>query len=226
MRHPEHDHFSIAEMLELEQHHMMPMPEPFDGYVEHVARVSSTCLVAVHRNRYSVPCELAGQLVSTRLYPEQALVSAHDAVVAEHLRAFDRGQTVYDWRHYIALAQRNPGVPIADMPAALLRFERIDASPGRGPCDGASAGRSAGGRARCGPGGRGTGAGKRRHGRHGERRARVNIVARLTAAPAPEYVETTLMLSEPPRADTDGRGSGPRSSGTAPNARRDRPSQR
>ena len=30
------------------------------GYVERSAKVSSTCLVAVARNRYSVPCELAG----------------------------------------------------------------------------------------------------------------------------------------------------------------------
>jgi hypothetical protein len=49
--------------------HLMPMPTPFDGYVEKPARVSSTCLVTVARNRYSVPCELAGQMVSTRLYP-------------------------------------------------------------------------------------------------------------------------------------------------------------
>ncbi|MDO8318701.1 hypothetical protein [Rhodoferax sp.] len=45
------------------------LPSVFDGYVERSAKVSSTCLVAVERNRYSVPCELAGQRVSTRLYP-------------------------------------------------------------------------------------------------------------------------------------------------------------
>lgn len=44
-------------MLELERPHLMPMPVLFDGYVEKPARVSSTCLVAVARNRYSVPCE-------------------------------------------------------------------------------------------------------------------------------------------------------------------------
>jgi len=38
----------------------MPMPTPFDGYVEKPARVSSTCLVSVARNRYSVPCVAAG----------------------------------------------------------------------------------------------------------------------------------------------------------------------
>ena len=57
LRHPQHKAFSIAEMLELEQSHLMPMPVVFDGYVENPAKVSSTCLVTVARNRYSVPCE-------------------------------------------------------------------------------------------------------------------------------------------------------------------------
>ena len=42
----------------------------------------STCLVAVARNRYSVPCELVGQMVSTRLYPTRVVVVAGDAIVA------------------------------------------------------------------------------------------------------------------------------------------------
>jgi hypothetical protein len=62
----------------------MALPEPFDGYVEKPARVSSTCLVAVARNRYSVPCELAGQVLSTRLYPGTVVMVADDAVVASH----------------------------------------------------------------------------------------------------------------------------------------------
>jgi transposase len=61
LRHPQHKAFSIAEMLELEQSHLMPMPVAFDGYVENPAKVSSTCLVTVARNRYSVPCEWAGR---------------------------------------------------------------------------------------------------------------------------------------------------------------------
>ncbi|MDH0661300.1 hypothetical protein N5D48_02690 [Pseudomonas sp. GD03858] len=51
---------SVAEVLELERAELMPVPAPFDGYVERPARVSSTCLVSVGRNRYSVPCEYAG----------------------------------------------------------------------------------------------------------------------------------------------------------------------
>jgi hypothetical protein len=38
LRHPEHKAFSVAEMLELERSHLMPMPVAFDGYVENPAR--------------------------------------------------------------------------------------------------------------------------------------------------------------------------------------------
>lgn len=88
---------------------MMLMPTPFDGYVEKSAKVSSTCLVSVDRNRYSVPCEWANHRVSTRLYPSRVYVVAGDLVVASHERASDRGHTCYDWQHYIALVQRKPG---------------------------------------------------------------------------------------------------------------------
>lgn len=126
-RHPEHSQFSVAEMLEHERAHLMSMPEPFDGYVERPARVTSTCLVSVARNRYSVPCELAGQMVSTRLYPTRVVVVANDEVVAQHERLTDRGQTRYDWQHYIPLVQRKPGAlrngaPFADLPPALQQL--------------------------------------------------------------------------------------------------------
>src|SRR5450631_146319 len=97
LRHAEHKEFSVAEMLELEQAEMMPMTAPFDGYGEKLARVSSTCLVSVARNRYSVPCEFAGQRVSTRLYPDRVGIVAGDAVVAGHDRLTDRGHIRYDW---------------------------------------------------------------------------------------------------------------------------------
>jgi hypothetical protein len=91
--------------------------------------VSSTCLVAVSRNRYSVPCELAGQMVSARLYPARVCVVAGDAIVASHERVAERGQVRYDWEHYIPLVQRKPGAlrngaPFADMPAPLLRLKQ------------------------------------------------------------------------------------------------------
>ena len=128
LRHPEHKLFSVADMLEQEQAEMMPMPTPFDGYVEKSARVSSTCLVSVNRNRYSVPCEFAGQRISTRLYPTKVVMVADDTVVASHDRLTERDQIAYDWQHYIPLVGRKPGAlrngaPFADLPASLKQLK-------------------------------------------------------------------------------------------------------
>jgi transposase len=127
--HPDYPGMSIAQAHEHEQPHLMPMPTPFDGYVESAARVSSTCLITVARNRYSVPCHLAGHRVSVRLYPERIVVYADQQVAAEHRRALDRDHTVYDWQHYIPLLERKPGAlrngaPFADMPEPLLALQR------------------------------------------------------------------------------------------------------
>ncbi len=79
MRHPEHQQFSIAEMPEQERAEMMPMPTPFDGYVDKSARVSS--------NRYSVPCELAGQTYTALTRPLD-LLYAPDRQMTPKLRSF------------------------------------------------------------------------------------------------------------------------------------------
>lgn len=80
-------------------------------------------------NRYSVPCEWAGHIVSTRVYPERSDVAAADTVVASHVRLPGSGQTSYDWQHYIELVQRKPGAlrngtPFLDLPAPLLRLRQ------------------------------------------------------------------------------------------------------
>jgi len=129
LRHPQHTQCTLAELLEHERDHLMPMPAPFDGYVEKPARVSSTCLVAVAKNRYSVPCEVAGHWVSARLYPQRVVVVADDNVIAEHERLSNAGQTRYDWQHYVPLVQRKPGAlrngaPFADLPAPLQQLRR------------------------------------------------------------------------------------------------------
>lgn len=128
IRHPEFD-LTIAEMLELELPHLMPMVSPFDGYVEDSGRVSRTCLVAVLRNHYSVPCELAGRLIGKRIYCDRIDITCEDAVVASHRRQFDRGHVSYHWLHYIPLIERKPGAlrngaPFAEMPAPLIRLQR------------------------------------------------------------------------------------------------------
>ena len=206
--HPEHRHFSVAEMLEHERAQLMPMPEPFDGYVEKPARVSRTCLVAVARNRYSVPCELAGQMVSTRLYARRVAVVSNDNVIASHERLSDEGQTRYDWQHYIPLVQRKPGAlrngaPFADLPEPLQKLRQAllrDAGGDRVMAQVLTIVHTAGLEAvlvavelaleSAPPSGRVS------------VEHVVNVLARLNAKPAPQNAATTLKVSQPPLADT------------------------
>ena len=116
-------------MLEQEQALMMPMPAPFDGYVTDQVKVSSTCLVTVQCNRYSVPCEWAGKQVNYRIYPAQICVVAGGSIVATHERLTERCKVRYDWQHYISLVERKPGAlrngaPFADMPTPLLQLRK------------------------------------------------------------------------------------------------------
>ena len=125
--HPQYPGLSVAEVLALEHAEMMPMPAPFDGYVEKPVRVSSTALVSLGRNRYSVPCEFAGRWVSSRLYPTRVDLVADDAVIASHARLLDRDQVSYDWQHYLPLIERKPGAlrngaPFADLPRPLRQL--------------------------------------------------------------------------------------------------------
>jgi len=204
LRHPEHKEFSVAEMLDLERSEMMPMPTPFDGYVEKMARVSSTCLVTISRNRYSVPCELVGQWVSTRLYPTRVNVVADDVFVASHERMTERNQIRYDWQHYIPLVARKPGAlrngaPFADMPMPLqqLRQGLLRRTGGDKvmaqvlaavPAAGLDAVLTAVSLVLE------SGVLSIEH--------VLNVLARLNASPPPACVETSLQLSEAPVANT------------------------
>ena len=204
LRHTEYGDLTIAEMLEHEQPSLMPMVTPFDGYVETLGKVSSTCLVIFDRCRYSAPCELVGQMVSIRIYPERLDFVAHDTVMASHVRCFERNQTRYDWQHYIPLIERKPGAlrngaPFADLPDPLLRLRSLLLKREGGdrimakvltavPKAGLesvlvavevvleSANLSA---------------------EHVE-----NVLNRLKVAPLPEHVETSLKVTEVPIADT------------------------
>ncbi len=112
---------------------LMAMPRPFDGFVEHTKRVSPTCLVHFERNRYSVPASYANRPVSLRVYAHRLVVVAEAQVVCEHARLINRnhrdaGQTVYDWRHYLAVLQRKPGAlrngaPFAELPEGFRRLQ-------------------------------------------------------------------------------------------------------
>jgi transposase len=129
MAHPQWPTMTVAEVLQDERLQLMPMPKPFDGYVEQPVRVSSTSLIHFQRNRYSVPTPYAHRVVSLHIYPETLVLVADGQEIARHGRRFDRHQTIYDWQHYIPLISQKPGAlrngaPFIGMPKALLNLQR------------------------------------------------------------------------------------------------------
>jgi len=107
--HPVQSLRTIAECFAEEQSLLRPITAHFDGYVEQMTRVSSTCLVKVDRNRYSVPAVFAGQAVSVRSTADQVRVVAQNAVIAAHPRVFGRDQLICDPWHYLPVLEKKPG---------------------------------------------------------------------------------------------------------------------
>jgi hypothetical protein len=83
-KHPAYGEQTIAECYEREKQNLRPVQAAFDGYVEQMMRVSSTCLVRVDRNRYSVPTDFAGKIVSVRTSATRIRVVADNREIADH----------------------------------------------------------------------------------------------------------------------------------------------
>ena len=124
---------SVADVWAEERATLMQLPPAFDGFVEHSKRVSPTCLISFERNRYSVPASFANRPVSLRVYPDRLVVAAEGSILCEHVRVIQRShklppQTIYDWRHYLAVIQRKPGAlrngaPFLELPPAFRQLQ-------------------------------------------------------------------------------------------------------
>jgi len=134
LKHPEIKQRTVVDMWEEERPELMSVPTPFDGFVEHSKRVSSTCLITFDRNRYSVPATFANRPISLRIYADRLVIVAEAQVIAEHQRVFTRdhshmAKTIYDWRHYLAVVQRKPGAlrngaPFKELPTVFKKLQK------------------------------------------------------------------------------------------------------
>ncbi|KMO28227.1 transposase, partial [Methylobacterium variabile] len=129
--HPEQRDLTIWQAFEAERGALVPYAGRFDGFHAVPAAVSSTCLVRFDNNKYSVMAPAIGRPVEVRAYAERIEIRQDGRVVAEHPRAFGRGQTVFDPWHYVPVLARKPGAlrngaPFKDwvLPAALERIRR------------------------------------------------------------------------------------------------------
>lgn len=133
--HPEFKPHTLWQCLQDERLHLMHINSAFDGFIEHSKQVSSTCLVTFENNKYSVPASFANRRVSLRVYPAALHIIAEGRKVTEHLRVFTRdhnapGQVLYNWRHYLLVAQRKPGAlrngaPFQTLPESFKQLQQV-----------------------------------------------------------------------------------------------------
>ena len=107
--HPERQDDTIDAIFEEERGELRPLGRSFDGYVEKVVRVRSTCLVQYDTNRYSVPARFAGRHISLRAYADRVVLVSAQEVIAEHRRRFTRNVSYFEPWHYVPLLERKPG---------------------------------------------------------------------------------------------------------------------
>ena len=114
-----------------ERSKLVPYVGRFDGFHTVPASVSKTLLVRFDNNKYSVAAHAVGRPVEVHAYAERVVIRQDGRIVAEHPRAFGRGQTIYDPWHYVPVLARKPGAlrngaPFKDwvLPASMERVRR------------------------------------------------------------------------------------------------------
>jgi transposase len=108
-RHPERPEETIWSAFQAERPSLVPYAGRFDGFHAVPAAVSRTCLVRFDNNKYSVLAKALGRPVEVHAYAERIVIRQDGETVAEHARAFGRGQTIYDPWHYVPVLARKPG---------------------------------------------------------------------------------------------------------------------
>jgi transposase len=108
-KHPEITDQTIWQMFEAERPHLVPSAGVFNGFHASMAAVSKTCLVRFDNVRYSVTSRAVGRPVEVQAYADRIIIRQDGAIVAEHVRSFSRGDTIYDPWHYVPVLARKPG---------------------------------------------------------------------------------------------------------------------
>ena len=108
-RHPEFREKTVFEVFTEEKPYLRRQKTVFSGYTTAERRAETQCLVNFDNNKYSVPCEYAGKLVSIRIFAERLVFAVDGKTVAEHVRSFEKGRFVLDPLHYLSLLERKPG---------------------------------------------------------------------------------------------------------------------
>ena len=108
-KHPEYRDKTIDEVYEQERSFLVSAPVLFDGCKEVDIKASITCLARYETNNYSVHCSCAGKIVRCKVYADQVVFIYDGKEVGRHSRKFTKGETSYNWQHYLPILAHKPG---------------------------------------------------------------------------------------------------------------------
>ncbi|ESY25746.1 transposase [Mesorhizobium sp. LNJC395A00] len=108
-RHIDQPERTIWNVFEEERGKLVEYRGPFDGFHTVPASVSKTCTVRFDNNKYSVLSTAVGRPVEVQAYADRIVIRQDGSLVAEHVRSFGRGETIYDPWHYVPVLARKPG---------------------------------------------------------------------------------------------------------------------
>ena len=100
---------------------------PFEPCDKCPTKVSSTALVRYRLNDYSVPPPYGFRDVLVKGFVDRWRFSAAPIEIARHPRIYDRGEFVFDPKHYLALLEQKPGA--LDQAAPLQSWILAGAAP-------------------------------------------------------------------------------------------------
>jgi transposase len=100
---------TVDALFEAERSHLLPLPAvPFDNVRITTGRVDKYATVIVEKNRYSVPCHLAGTTARVVLRVDHVTLFVDGKQVAEHERAYANNKWILVPDHYLDLLQQRP----------------------------------------------------------------------------------------------------------------------
>ncbi len=84
----------------------LPIKDHYDHASLRIGKVNSYQLVAIDRNRYSVPTNYVGKKVDIKIYPFQIKIVYKDKTIAQHDRLFSKNKDSLDPYHFLDLLSK------------------------------------------------------------------------------------------------------------------------
>lgn len=129
----------VREAFAIEKAALIPLPvTPYDTALTKEPRVDYYATASFDKNKYSVPVESAGKIVTVKGSAFFVEIYYRGKLLARHERCYDQHKTIYKLQHYIPLLEERPRAvrnarPVRDagLPQDLWNFSLMLEDPDR-----------------------------------------------------------------------------------------------